>query len=46
MPIYTYRCAACDTQFERLVRGSDAVTCPECSHRFAVDLSGGRLGES
>ncbi|WP_254666540.1 hypothetical protein [Humibacillus sp. DSM 29435] len=23
-----------------------AVTCPECSHRFAVDLSGGRLGES
>ena len=33
MPIYTYRCAACDTQFERLVRGSDAVTCPECSGR-------------
>ena len=23
-----------------------AVTCPECSHRFAIDLSGGRLGES
>jgi hypothetical protein len=23
-----------------------AVACPECSHRFAVDLSGGRLGES
>ncbi|KGN41280.1 hypothetical protein [Knoellia aerolata] len=23
-----------------------AVTCPQCSHRFAVDLSGGRLGES
>lgn len=23
-----------------------AVSCPECSHRFAVDLSGGRLGES
>lgn len=23
-----------------------AVTCPSCSHRFAVDLSGGRLGES
>lgn len=23
-----------------------AVICPECSHRFAVDLSGGRLGES
>jgi hypothetical protein len=22
-----------------------AVTCPACSHRFAVDVSGGRLGE-
>jgi hypothetical protein len=23
-----------------------AVGCPECGHRFAVDLAGGRLGES
>ena len=23
-----------------------AVTCPECSHRFTLDLAGGRLGES
>jgi hypothetical protein len=23
-----------------------AVTCPQCSHRFTLDLSGGRLGES
>ncbi len=23
-----------------------AVVCPECTHRFAVDLAGGRLGES
>jgi hypothetical protein len=23
-----------------------AVTCPDCSHRFTIDLSGGRLGES
>jgi hypothetical protein len=23
-----------------------AVTCPSCSHRFAVDVAGGRLGES
>jgi hypothetical protein len=23
-----------------------AVTCPECTHRFAVDVAGGRLGES
>lgn len=23
-----------------------AVACPECSHRFTIDLAGGRLGES
>ena len=23
-----------------------AVTCPDCSHRFTIDLAGGRLGES
>ena len=23
-----------------------AVACPECQHRFAIDLAGGRLGES
>ncbi len=23
-----------------------AVTCPECAHRFTIDLAGGRLGES
>ncbi|MFC4555541.1 hypothetical protein [Georgenia faecalis] len=23
-----------------------AVTCPQCAHRFTLDLSGGRLGES
>jgi hypothetical protein len=23
-----------------------AVTCPSCAHRFAVDVAGGRLGES
>jgi hypothetical protein len=23
-----------------------AVTCPECAHEFAVDVAGGRLGES
>ena len=22
------------------------ITCPECDHKFAVDLAGGRLGES
>ncbi|MGH7498409.1 MAG: FmdB family zinc ribbon protein [Gemmatimonadales bacterium] len=33
MPIYAYRCAACDTEFERLVRGNATVACPECSGR-------------
>ncbi len=23
-----------------------AVSCPECQHRFAIDVAGGRLGES
>ena len=23
-----------------------AVTCPDCEHEFAVDVAGGRLGES
>jgi len=32
MPIYEYRCDACDVTFERLRRASDdsPVTCPEC----------------
>jgi putative FmdB family regulatory protein len=31
MPIYDYRCAGCGTQFERLVRGEQKVSCPHCS---------------
>lgn len=31
MPYYTYRCTACDTVFETLVRSSeDAPACPQC----------------
>jgi len=30
MPIYEYRCHACDVTFEVLVRGGDDVTCPHC----------------
>jgi putative FmdB family regulatory protein len=33
MPIYAYRCSACDTEFERLVRGDATVSCPSCSGR-------------
>jgi putative FmdB family regulatory protein len=30
MPIYEYRCQACETTFESLVRGDSTVTCPQC----------------
>jgi len=30
MPIYEYRCTACDKAFERLVRGDTKVRCPAC----------------
>jgi putative FmdB family regulatory protein len=33
MPIYSYRCSACDTAFEQLVRGDTRVACPECQGR-------------
>lgn len=31
MPIYEYRCEACDHEFEELVRGDEAVACPRCA---------------
>ncbi|MBN1317245.1 MAG: zinc ribbon domain-containing protein [Anaerolineales bacterium] len=30
MPIYEYRCRECNNNFEALVRGKEAVTCPQC----------------
>lgn len=30
MPLYTYRCAGCDSVFELLVRSSDTPVCPSC----------------
>jgi putative FmdB family regulatory protein len=33
MPIYDYRCAACGTEFERLVRSDTEVSCPGCNSR-------------
>jgi putative FmdB family regulatory protein len=30
MPLFEYRCLACDGQFELLVRGSAVPTCPTC----------------
>jgi len=30
MPIHDYRCPACESQFELLIRGSDTAACPNC----------------
>lgn len=30
MPIYDFRCSACDQAFELLVRGSSTPECPHC----------------
>lgn len=30
MPIFDFRCTACDQTFERLVRGSARPACPHC----------------
>ena len=31
MPIYEYVCMECESHFEELVRGDEAVACPDCS---------------
>lgn len=35
MPIYEYRCPACETKFEQLIRDSEALElqCPNCGTR-------------
>lgn len=30
MPLFSYRCAACDHGFETLVRGDEVPVCPAC----------------
>ena len=30
MPLFGYRCGACDTAFEALVIGAEAPSCPAC----------------
>ena len=30
MPLYNYRCTACDNSFETLVRGDEVPVCPSC----------------
>jgi putative FmdB family regulatory protein len=31
MPLYAYRCNACEAEFELLVRSSDTPQCPACN---------------
>jgi putative FmdB family regulatory protein len=39
MPIYEYRCPACDERFEELVRNPDVtVACPSCGDTSAERL--------
>lgn len=30
MPLFSYHCADCETEFEALLIGADQPTCPEC----------------
>jgi putative FmdB family regulatory protein len=30
MPLFEFRCRRCDHEYELLVRGREAVDCPEC----------------
>ncbi len=40
MPIYEYRCEACEAQFEEIVRHADsaAVCCPRCGAQVVQRL--------
>ncbi len=30
MPLFSFHCTGCDSEFETLVLGSDQPTCPDC----------------
>ncbi len=32
MPLFEFRCPACDSQFELLIRGAAVPTCPSCGN--------------
>lgn len=45
MPIYEFRCKACDTRFETLVRHGDDVACSHCgSHELQKLISVHAIG--
>jgi len=51
MPLFEYRCLACDSQFELLIRGSAVPVCPSCGattlermlSMFAVSSEGSQM---
>lgn len=51
MPLYSYRCSACDGTFETLVRSGETPACPSCGSQAldkllskpAPDAKSGRL---
>lgn len=51
MPLFEYRCPACSSQFELLIRGAAVPTCPSCGSTdlekmlsmFAVSSEGTQL---
>ena len=51
MPLFEYRCLACDSQFELLIRGAAVPACPSCGSAslermlslFAVSSEGTQL---
>ncbi|HEY9108613.1 MAG TPA: zinc ribbon domain-containing protein [Roseateles sp.] len=38
MPLFDFHCQACQAEFERLVRGSEPPTCPQCGSTALTKL--------
>lgn len=43
MPLFDFQCKACQTQYERLVRGDRLPACPECGSEDVQKLIVSRL---
>ncbi|HXY57849.1 MAG TPA: zinc ribbon domain-containing protein [Methylocystis sp.] len=54
MPLYSYKCEACEAEFELLVRASEAPSCPSCGSsaltqqiaRISADIRYPRIAKS